>query len=430
MKKKVLIITYYWPPAGGPGVQRWLKFVKYLREYGVEPVVYIPENPSYPLQDTTFTADVPPDIKIYKHPIVEPYAWANFLSKKKTKRISSGIIQSKNQSFLERVMLWIRGNFFIPDARKFWVKPSISFLQNVLNKEKIDTVITTGPPHSVHLIGLGLKDSVGVQWLADFRDPWTSIGYHKKLKLSAKAKAKHKKLEALVLQNADKILVTSKATKVEFSGITKQPIKVITNGYDEAYSGEENLDKAFTISHIGSLLEGRNPSNLWEVLADLVSENKAFASSFCLQLIGVVSNDVMASLEKYNLQDYVKVLGYVPHDKAIQFQRRSQVLLLTEINSKETEAILPGKLFEYINAERPILAIGPQKWEVASILEETTAGQTFTYSEKSELKALLLKWFNAFENQNLSIQPKHKEKYSRKMLTKELAAYIVDGHRI
>ena len=193
--RKVLVITYYWPPAGGPGVQRWLKFVKYLPDFGIEPVVYIPENPNYPIQDTSLTKEVSEGVKIYSHPIKEPYRLASFLFSKKTKRISSGIIQTKNQSLLEKIMLWVRGNFFIPDGRKNWIKPSIAYLSEVIESEGIETIITTGPPHSMHLIGHGLKTKHQLKWVADFRDPWTSIGYHKKLMLTISSAEKHKKLE-------------------------------------------------------------------------------------------------------------------------------------------------------------------------------------------------------------------------------------------
>lgn len=280
---KVLIVTYYWPPAGGPGVQRWLKFVKYLRDFNIEPIVFIPENPNYPITDAAFLKEVPEGIKIIQQPIFEPYQLASFLSSKKTKRISSGIIQTKNQSTLEKILLWIRGNLFIPDARKYWIKPSVKAIANILQQESIDTVITTGPPHSVHLIGLGLKEKLGVTWLADFRDPWTTIGYHKKLKLTEGAKRKHKFLEKRVLNVADHVIVTSPSTKSEFQALTQQPISVITNGFDEYHITEQPLDKEFTMVHIGSLLTGRNPENLWRVLSEIISENIAFKKIFKLR---------------------------------------------------------------------------------------------------------------------------------------------------
>ena len=422
--KKVLIITYYWPPAGGPGVQRWLKFVKYLRDFNIEPVLYIPENPNYPITDTGFINEIPDGISIYKQPIFEPYKLASFLSSKKTKRISSGIIQSKNQSTLEKVMLWIRGNIFIPDARKFWVKPSVSFLSELIIKEKIETIITTGPPHSVHLIGLKLKEKLDINWISDFRDPWTSIGYHKKLKLTKASQKKHKYLEKSVLTSADKIIVTSASTKAEFQEITTKPIVVITNGFDNDLKSKVVLDTNFTIAHIGSLLTGRNPENLWKVLAELIESNVKFQNSFKLKLVGVTSADVLNTIYSYGLENYVELQGYVSHNEALEIQNKSQVLLLTEINSKETTGIIPGKLFEYLAARRPILAIGPKNWDVGDIIDETKSGKLFDYSEDSSLKEIILEWFQAFQNKKLESHSINIAKYSRRELTKKLAEIL------
>jgi len=422
--RKVLVITYYWPPAGGPGVQRWLKFVKYLRDFGVEPILYIPENPQYPLLDECFEKDVPNDLTIYKQPIREPYRIAAIFSSKKTKRISSGIIQTKNQSFLEKVLLWVRGNLFIPDARKFWVKPSVSFLKDVVKKEGIDTIITTGPPHSVHLIGYNLKQAKQLSWIADFRDPWTTIGYHKKLRLTTYAEKKHKKLEAEVLNFADKIIVTSNTTKLEFQQITNRPIKVITNGFDGVIGGNEELDDNFTLSHIGSLLSGRNPKNLWKVLSTLVNENIEFKKALKLQFIGVVSEDVLRSIKEAGLFEYVDILGYVSHEKALAHQKASQILLLVEIDSEATKGIIPGKVFEYMAAKRPILGIGPHKWEVGQILKETKSGIILEHSDDITLKNVLLSWFGQFQKGKLTISSNNIELYSRRELTRKLAEYI------
>ncbi len=422
--RKVLVITYYWPPAGGPGVQRWLKFVKYLRDFGVEPVVYIPENPNYPIIDETFHGDIPDDIRIYKNRIFEPYRLASMFSKKKTKRISSGIIQTKNQSFLEQFMLWVRGNIFIPDARKYWVRPSVKFLYDVIEKENIATIITTGPPHSVHLIGHYLKEFKKVKWIADFRDPWTSIGYHKKLKMTTLAKNRHKELEQLVLTIADQILVTSETTKKEFQAITRQPIAVITNGYDTVVSSKVVLDKQFTISHIGSMLTGRNPKNLWKVIAELIVENKNFKNSVRLQFLGVLSDDVLQNLKQSGLEEYVDVVGYVSHEEAIHYQQKSQVLLLAEIDSEETKGIIPGKLFEYMAAERPILGIGPAGWEVTDMVASTKTGAIFEYTAHFQLKQVLLNWFEQYQNNQLGVSSVNINQYSRRELTRKLAEYI------
>ncbi|NNL16528.1 MAG: glycosyl transferase family 1, partial [Flavobacteriaceae bacterium] len=333
--KKVLIITYYWPPAGGPGVQRWLKFVKYLPEFNIEPIVYTPENPSYPILDESLVSEVPENLTILKHAIKEPYRFAGLLSKKDSNRISKGIIyRPKSQSFVEKLLLYIRGNFFIPDARKNWVKPSVKFLSQYISQNKIDTIITTGPPHSLHLIGMQLKQQIGVRWLADFRDPWTTIGYHKQLKLSKRSVAKHKQLEHDVLQNADEIIATSYTTSKEFKNIVNKTIMTITNGFDDSTKLVKKLDERFTCSHIGSLLSERNPKLLWKAFQELINENEDFKNNFQLNLIGVVSDDVLNSIYENDLKSHVNSVGYVSHKEAINYQNRSQVLLLVEVDSE------------------------------------------------------------------------------------------------
>ena len=426
MPKKVLLIAYYFPPAGGPGVQRWLKFVKYLPDFDIKPIVYIPENPTYPLIDEKLVAEIPNDLTIVTHEIFEPYQWASFFSKKQTKTISSGIIPAKKkQSVVEKLLLWVRGNIFIPDARKFWVQPSVQFLEKYITDNQIDTIITTGPPHSLHLIGLKLKQKNSkLQWFADFRDPWTTIGYHKDLKLSAYAQKKHKTLEKNVLQQADCLIVTSPTTKKEFEWLTHKPIEVITNGYDVENVEFTGLDKKFTLAHIGSLLSERNPEVLWQVLSDLVIENQAFADTFELKLIGAVSADVLASIENYHLTKFVRNLGYASHQEALVAQRKAQVLLLIEINRPETRGIIPGKLFEYMAAERPILAIAPKGADIQQIITQTNTGVFCDYTEKEKIKATILHYFECYLNKNLTVQAMGLQYYSRKKLTEKLAKLL------
>ncbi|WP_422079881.1 glycosyltransferase family 4 protein [Ulvibacterium sp.] len=422
--KRVVIITYYWPPAGGPGVQRWLKFVKYLPEFGIDPIVFVPENPHYPILDNSLLDEVPEGVEIHRQPIFEPYRFAAILSRKKTKRISSGIIRTGNQSTLEKVMLWVRGNFFIPDARKYWVKSSVPYLSELITKENLKTIITTGPPHSVHLIGQQLKQKHQLKWIADFRDPWTSIGYHKKLRLTPSSQKKHKALERSVLNGADLLLTTSDTTRKEFQAITKKPIELITNGFDSNYTGGADLDDTFTISHIGSLLTGRNPENLWKVLSEIVRENETFRKDLQLEFLGVVSEDVMDSLHENGLAPYIHLKGYVSHEQALHRQREAQVLLLVEIDSEDTKGIVPGKLFEYMAARRPILALGPEDWDAGTIILETNTGDVFRYQEYSRLKNVLLEWFAAYRQGKLNVGSKDIEKYSRRALTQQLAEYL------
>ncbi|AXG71711.1 glycosyltransferase Family 4 [Kordia sp. SMS9] len=424
MAKKVLIVTYYWPPAGGPGVQRWLKFVKYLRDFDIEPVVFIPKNPSYPMIDETFSEDIPKDITIIKQPIFEPYEFAQLFSKKKTKKISKGIIAKEKQSFVEKVLLYIRGNFFIPDARKFWVKPSVKFLKTYLKEHNIETLITTGPPHSLHLIGLRLRKQLNIKWLADFRDPWTRIGYHEKLRLTKKSQQKHLALESEVLQTADQVVTTSFTTKEEFSKLTQQPIEVITNGYDVEKYSPTPMDEKFTLSHIGSLLSERNPVVLWEVLSELIQLREDFANDFQLQFAGVISERIQRAIRDVGLDVYTTYFGYVSHQRALQLQRASQLLLVIEIDSEKTKGIIAGKLFEYMAAERPIIGIGPKDADIAKIIQETNTGTYFLYTDKAKLKTQILAYYEAFQQQKLHTSPIGLQQYSRKALTKKLAEVL------
>jgi hypothetical protein len=423
--KKLLIITYYWPPAGGPGVQRWLKFVKYLPDFGIQPVVYIPENPTYPIVDKNLVKEVSDRAIVIKHKIFEPYQLASFFSKNKTKQISSGIIPNqKKQSFLDKLFLLIRGNLFIPDARVFWVKPSVRFLEKYIVDNNIDTIVTSGPPHSLHLIGLELKQKIDLKWIADFRDPWTTIGYHKSLRLSNYASKKHKFLEHKVLNTADNIIVTSKTTKAEFEAITNRPVEIITNGYDIEDIEKQDVDTKFSLAHIGSFLSERNPVILWESLLELLSEVSDFKKNLEIKLIGAVSHEVLETIAQFDLDPYVNNLGYVSHDEAIAHQKKSQVLLLIEINSKETQSIIPGKLFEYMVSGRPIIAIGPNDSDFADIISETNTGVFFNYSEKEKLKNQILNYYNQYLEGKLQSNGVGLQKYSRKSLSKELVEVL------
>lgn len=418
---KVLIITYYWPPAGGPGVQRWLKFVKYLPDFGVQPHVYLPENPTYPIVDEKLISEVSTQAVIIKNKIWEPYLLAGLFSKKSTQKISSGIIPAATkQSLLQRLLLWVRGNLFIPDARVFWVKPSVAFLKKYIEEQQIETIITSGPPHSLHLIGLQLKSQVNVKWIADFRDPWTTIGYHKALKLSAYAEKKHKQFEKEVLNSADLVLVTSPTTKTEFQALTSQPIEVITNGYDTENVAPQTLDEKFTLAHIGSLLSDRNPKILWESLFELSQEFPDFAQDFELKLIGKTSEDVLKSIAEHGLEEYLNNMGYVSHEEAVAQQRKSQVLLLIEIDSPDTCSIIPGKLFEYMVSGRPILAMGPQGSDFASMVKSTNTGVFFDYHEKAILKATVLDWYRQYQKGQLKANAVGLQQYARKNLTQQL----------
>lgn len=421
--KKVLLVTYYWPPAGGPGVQRWLKFVTYLPQFGIEPIVYIPKNPEYPILDANLLNQVPEGITIIKQPIREPASFAKKLFGKKTKKLQSGILPGKKASFVTRMMLYIRANFYIPDARIGWVKPSVAFLKNYCKENHIQTLITTGPPHSLHLIGMQLQKEIGVKWLADFRDPWTTIHYFADLPLSTRALQKHKNLEIEVLASADLITVTSMPTKIEFQKLTNTPVEVVTNGYDKNSLPKEtiSLDTKFSIAHIGSLLSDRNPKQLWQAIADLLKAYPKLKDNLQLTLAGVVSEEVLFSIDKAGLKEFVKDFGYVSHEKAIRLQHTSQLLLLLEMDKEETKVILPGKLFEYMAAKRPILALGPEGGAIAPILKATNAGSYYTYKETKAIYKYLEKQYKAFKDGNLQVHSQGIESYSREEVSRKMA---------
>lgn len=424
--KKALVITYYWAPAGGPGVQRWLKFVKYLRNFGVEPIIYTPLNPTYPMVDTHIADDLPQDLTLLKTKIWEPYSLASLFSKEKTKKISAGIIPSKKLSWMDKCLLWVRGNLFIPDARILWVRPSVRFLTDYITAHNIDTIITTAPPHSIHLIGLHLKEKFpSLRWIADFRDPWTNIGYHSQLLLTAKSARKHLSLEQKVLQTADTLIVTSPSTQREFQAKTQKPIVLITNGYDDTFTEKIPLSPSFLLSHIGSLLSERNPETLWKVLGEMIQENTDFRKDLRICLAGKVSEEVFASIDKYGLSSFLEYKGYLSHTEALTLQHTSQLLLLLEINHPKTEGIIPGKLFEYMASQRPILALGYQQWDVKDIISQTQTGTTLSVTDANAIKQAINHYYTLYKDNKLHSQLVSIESYHRKALTQKLSKIIL-----
>jgi glycosyl transferase family 4/glycosyl transferase family 1 len=419
--KKALIITYYWPPAGGSGVQRWLKFTKYLRDFGVEPIIYTVKNPNYPIFDKSLENDIPKGIEILKQPIWEPISLFSIVSKKKKE--SAGFL-NPNPSFFGKLLQYVRANYFIPDARKFWVKPSINYLINYLKKNKVDIVISTGPPHSTHLIGLGLKEQLNVKWIADFRDPWTDIDYFYQLPLTKKAIKKHHYLEKKVLQNADTVLVVGKTMKENYKKFNKN-VLIITNGFDSDLTNERSkLDSKFTLTHIGLMNADRNPSMLWQVLADILNDNKEFLNDFKLKLIGKVDASVKNDILKHKLSNSVQIIDYVSHNKVIEFQNKSQVLLLIVNNVPSANQIITGKIFEYLMAKRPILAIAPTKGDLSEIISKTNSGDVIEFNDAKKLKSTILDLYSKFKQKKLTIDSKNIEQFHRRELTKQVSEII------
>jgi len=419
LNKKVLIITYYWPPSGGPGVQRWLKLSNYLLENNVKPIIYTPSNPKYPSVDESLLKDINPEIEVIKKPIFEPFG--NLFSKIRKK----GIPKKKDQSIFDKFLIYLRGNLFIPDSRIFWVNSSVGFLSKYILENKIESIITTGPPHSLHLIGLKLKSILNITWYADFRDPWTKINYHKKLKLSLRSKKKHLQLENKVLSLCDRIIVTSNKLLKDYNEITETPISLITNGFDYQKLQLE-LDEKFSITHIGRLLPERNPKILWNALKELCTINKNFKNNLKINFIGNVSENLRKEIKTNNLENSVVYHNYIKYNDTIPYLIKSQILLLIESDDKESSYAIPAKIFEYINSGRPIIAIGPKDSEIKQIIDETKSGKYFLYTEYDKLLSCLSNSYYLYESKKLHSTSINIDKYHRKNIAKKLSNIILE----
>ena len=418
--KRVLIITYYWPPSGGAGVQRWLKFVKYLRSFNWEPIVFTIENGEFPVLDYDLNKEIPDGVEVLKVPAWEPYKmYKLFSGKKKTDGINSGFLsEKKGSSLVESLSKWIRGNLFIPDARKFWIKPANQFLNHYLQNNAIDVIISSGPPHSTHLIGLSLKNKFQIPWLSDFRDPWTNIDFYKDLKLTKIADQKHKKLENDVLVQSDIVLTIGKQLSKELKTLGAKRVEIIENGFDpQDFLDDTNheLDEKFSIAHIGSFTPSRNHLVLWKALSHLVDEQEEFKSKLEIKLIGKVDYSVLQSIKDFGLDTYLKKIEYVSHSEVIKHQKTSKLLLLMVNNTPNAKGIVTGKVFEYMASKRPILAIGPKDGDLGEILTQTSSGIVCDYDNVENLSSTIWRIFKddtKFEN-NISL-------YSRVKLTEKL----------
>jgi len=427
--KKALVITYYWPPSGGAGVQRWLKFVKYLRDYGWEPLIYTPENPEFPENDHSLEKDVPTGLQVLKQPIWEPYdSYKKLLGQKKKDRINAAFLsEKKKNSFLESLSVWIRGNFFIPDARKFWIRPSVAYLLKYLRQNPVQVIISTGPPHSMHLIAMDVSGKLGLPWLADFRDPWTNIDFYKDLKLTSRSDAIHHKLERQVLSKADAVTVISPGMAKDFRTLHERHYEVITNGYDPddmVQPGPGSTDKKFSIAHIGTLVSTRNPESLWSALQELLAEDPRLAGDLEIKLVGKVDYTVMESIDHHGLGSFVCRIGYMPHDEVVKCQQQSGVLLLIINNTPNSKMILTGKFFEYLAARRPILCLGPPDGDAAEILAGTNAGLLAGFGDTGTMKKHIRSLYNDFLNNQLNCESRNIERYSRPVLTGSLAKLL------
>jgi hypothetical protein len=435
--KRVLIITYYWPPTGGSGVQRWVKFAKYLPQEGWQPVIYTPENPEQLAVDHTLEAEIPKGAEIVKTRITEPYElYKKFLKKSghSKEAVEVNPVNAQKKSFLQKVAMWVRGNLFLPDPRCLWIRPSVKFLKKYLQEHPVDLIVSTGPPQSMHLIARKLARQTGLPWVADFRDPWTKIFYFKHLSMTRLTEAWHRKMEKKVLDQASAVVAVSPLVQQEFQAMTQTSVELITNGYDEcdfpkgpcreAFGGIDSATgklRPFTVTHTGLFAADGDPDVLWDVLAEKCAADKVFAGCLNIRLVGKTDDRILDSVREAGLETYLTDLGYQPHNVAIEEQRKASLLILPLRKEPEYKAVLPGKLFEYLASWRPVLGIGQTDGAMSMILNQTKTGIVLSWNDKTSIRRFVdLCWANHLKG-DLQVDDADLTKFTRRELTHRMA---------
>ena len=429
--KRVLIISYYWPPTGGSGVQRWVKFAKYLPAEGWQPVIYTPENPEQLAVDASLEAEVPAEAEVIRRRIVEPYEMYKKLLRKSghsKEAVEVNPVNAQNKSFLQKVAMWIRGNFFRPDPRCLWIRPSVKFLKEYLKEHPVDLIVSTGPPQSMHLIGRLLAKETGLPWIADFRDPWTKIFYFKHLQMTRTTVKWHKKMEKKVLDDATVVVAVSPLVQQEFQAMTQTPVELITNGFDECdFTATKNTeanggpDREFVITHTGLFAADGNPTVLWDVLAEKCSKDESFKKLMKIKLVGKTDEQILKSIEDAGLSGNLEDMGYQPHAVAVEQQRKASLLILPLRKEPEYKAVLPGKLFEYLASWRPVLGIGQTDGAMSMILNNTKTGLVLNWDDKMSIEKYIDICWKDHLNGRLSVEDADISQFTRRNLTRRMA---------
>lgn len=421
--KRVLIISYYWPPSGGAGVQRWLKFSKFLPKYGWEPIILTvdPQTASYPVTDSSLGEQLSPDLRIIRTRSKESFSFYKKVSGSSKIPYAGFANDTNSVSFKEKAARFVRGNFFLPDPRKGWNKYAQKAAMELIQKEKIHCIISTGPPHSSHFIGKKLQLLTNIPWIADFRDPWTDIYYYRKFYPTFVAHRINLRMEKDILVSSTKILTVSKGFKelfVKKECISPEKISIIPNGFDpfDLPSTMQSQTGCFNITYVGTLADTYPMDTFISCMDELSRVHK----DINLRFIGSISG---AQKEKLDAIKELKVeyINYVEHSMALVYMKQANVLLLVIPESSEGNGILPGKIFEYLAAERPILGIGPEKGDSARILLETGAGKMLSSNNKTEMQNTIMNYYKAYKNKQDFVSDKSYLRYSRENLSKELS---------
>ena len=418
---KILIITYYWPPGGGAGVQRWLKFASYLPESGWEPVILTvdPKYAVYPVTDQSLENEVPENLKVYRTPATDFY---RFFYRDKAGVPSAGFANKKDDSVAGKISRFIRGNLFIPDPRIGWNKYAFKKACEVIEDEKINIVVTTSPPHSTQLTGLRLKKRYpALKWIADLRDPWTDIYYYKLFYPTAIAKKIDLCLEKKVLRTADRIITVSPALKKLFARkiqSSEDKIEVITNGYDisDFINVNPETPEKLTITYTGTMSEAYPVDGLLEVLHKMQNSG----TDFLFRFVGTVNDKIRKRIIMKAGDKHTEFISHVSHPEAIKYMAASTVLLLVIPHYPHNRLIITGKLFEYIASEKPVLCLGPVDGDAAEIIKNCRAGVTAAYDDTRAIE----EFFNNLPLIREQIDRSAAEQYSRSNLAKRFASVL------
>ena len=424
--KKVLVITYSWPPAGGIGVLRCLKFVKYLRDFGWEPIVLTAENPSYQFIDHDNVKEIPDGIEIHKVPIFEPInAFKKITGRKKETPLQNITNNSeKKRSIIDKFGMWVRGNFFIPDARSAWIKPCLRYIDHYLENNHIDAILTDGPPHTNTVIGMRISQKHNIPWLADFQDPWTQVDYYSELYIGKRADKIHRALEQEVFQTAKKITIASPSWKKDLESIGGKNVDVIYYGYDDTDFTEFSAkqEDSLVIFHGGLLGQDRNPEVFFSVLNELINLYPLIRSKLKLKFAGEVDLTVKNSLKKHHLLEYTELMGMIPRKQVIKEYEKASLLLLPINKADNAAGRIPGKLFEMLRTGKNILVLGPDDGDVKSIVEKEKRGRSFEYGDKDLLMTYLTDIL--LNNSETTNTQGNIDRYSNKMITGKIAKYL------
>lgn len=426
---RVLFVSYYYPPAGGSGVQRALKFSRYLPEFDWEPVVLTvrAKDAAWPATDRSLMTEIPSIVEIHRTAAWDPYgAYAALVGKRKQETVGVGFLGESSPSWKERLGRWLRANLFLPDARVGWVPYAILRARKLQSSRPFDAVWTTGPPHSTHLVGYYLSRYHGIPWVADFRDPWTGIDYSEMLPTTRLARGVDAALEALVLRRAIAVTVAWPQMTERLRERVSRHYQYLPNGFDpQDFEVTIGVDtRHFIISHIGSLNAARNPEVLWAALARLKAPSAM--PELRVRLVGMVDPAVFEGIRRHGLEGIIEHLSYLEHHAAISHMMRSSVLLLVVNRVAVADGIIPGKLFEYVGSGRPVFCVGPADGAAAGIVRETGAGMNFSYDDAARLSAELERHYRAWKegHPRTGAAPARAESYSRRRQAQELATLL------